>query len=132
MHAMGTIGRSLHIAVALIFGMMNLGHGPIMTFAHAAQHQAPSAAASTHDHAAFGHDAHGQHHQHGDIDAAISTDTGLSAPCNAFGCFVLVGAAAVQAPAQAMLPIGKLKMPPPPTSAPFFAELVDPPPRHHA
>lgn len=126
------MGRWLRIAVALIFGVMNLGHGPIMTFAHAGKHHAPIAAAPAHHHAAVGHDAHSRHHQHGDIDAAMAMDTEPSAPCNAFGCFVLVEAAAVQAPAQAMLPIGKLKLPPPPTSAPFFAELVDPPPRRHA
>lgn len=125
-----TAGRCLRVAIAMAFGFMSLGHGPIMSFAHAkpvtAAHS--SAHAPAHQHGATAdaqhdHDAAGASH---DGDAADQT-TG----CNAFGCFITVGAADIVPPPQAMMPIGKLLPPLAPASLPIFTEPADPPPRLH-
>lgn len=48
--------RLLRIAVAMVFGFMSLGHGPVMTFAHAAS-RAASHVPSANDEGAGGHHA---------------------------------------------------------------------------
>lgn len=128
-----TAGRCLRFAIAMVFGFMSLGHGPIMTFAHAAKpgtathasaHGSTPAPAHHHD-AAAGHGHHGHDAPAPDPATAAHETTN----CNAFGCFITVGAAAIEPPPQAMMPIGKLLPPPAPASQPAFTEPADPPPR---
>jgi hypothetical protein len=122
-----TAGRLIRIAMATVFGFMNLGHGPIMTFAHTAKHETAAVVAPVHHHAAAHqhHDPGPEHH----IPAAVA-DQPLA--CNAFGCFITVGAIVVQAPSQELMPIGKLLPPPSRASLPADSEPADPPPRLHA
>lgn len=111
--------------MAMLFGFMSLGHGPIMTFAHAGKHDATVTAVQHHDGAS--------HHGHGlgcDEPASEPLAADRSA-CNPFGCFITVGAADVEPPPQAMTPIGKLVPPPLPAALPGFTEPADPPPRLH-
>jgi hypothetical protein len=141
--------RLLRIVVALIFGFMSLGHGPVMTFAHAGDHSASGGhdsavsghhhqtAVSLHDRSA--HDDAGQampcHEQDlaaGDEEPSASRDPVHHAtPCNAFGCFVSVGSPGILAPVLAMRLLGKLKPLPPANFSDAFPEPVDPPPRLH-
>ena len=126
-----TAGRCLRIAIAMAFGFMSLGHGPIMSFAHAAKPDAAahgSAHASAHQHGATAH-AHHDHDAAGASHDAVAADE--TAGCNAFGCFITVGTAAIEPPPQAMMPIGKLLPPLAPASLPIFPEPADPPPRLH-
>lgn len=123
--------RWLRIALAVAFGFMNLGHGPIMTFAHAGAHagmhdNATTTSASHHDHA--------HHQQHATVDGsdAGAADDTHPPGCNAFGCFITVGPALIGHREPAMLPIGKLQPPQRPAIAPDAPEPADPPPRFHA
>jgi hypothetical protein len=138
----------LRVAVAIAFGFMSLGHGPVMTFAHAASHGHGNAAAAGHQPADATHASHGHRH-HAVADAAPAADCHDqdttaepalpashgpehdAAPCNAFGCFVSVAAPGVIAPAVSARLLGRLKPLPPKTISPAFAEPVDPPPRLH-
>jgi hypothetical protein len=141
--AMGSLratGRWLRIAVAMAFGFMSLGHGPVMTFAHAGAHPgahagAPEIHKHVHTDAPQHHGAmHGHHHdghqtlpeQPGD-----PMDSGDHAVCNAFGCFITVSPALVSAPTVSWLVLGKLAPPSPGTGAPALSEPTDPPPRLH-
>jgi hypothetical protein len=128
-------GRWMRLVTVMSFGFMTLGHGPIMTFAHAAKHDTSTVASVTHHHAAAhdraAHD-HASHQHHGlDIDHDLSppaTDNPMV--CNAFGCFIAVRPV-VQTPAQELMPIGKLLPVPPSITLPIFTEPADPPPRLH-
>ena len=131
MKSVRTAGRCLRVAIAMAFGFMSLGHGPIMSFAHAAR---PDAVAHGSAHApAHQHGATGQAHH--DRGAAVAPHDAVAADettgCNAFGCFITVGAAGIEPPPQAMMPIGKLLPPLAPASLPIFTEPADPPPRLH-
>jgi len=122
-----TAGRCLRVAIAMAFGFMSLGHGPIMSFAHAAKPDAVTHAPA-HQHGATGH-AHHDHGAAGTVDHAAAADE--TTGCNAFGCFITVGAAGIEPPPQAMMPIGKLLPPLAPASLPIFPDPADPPPRLH-
>jgi len=121
-----TSGRWFRIAIAVAFGFMSLGHGPIMTFAHAG-------AAGAHDHAIHAPAEHTGDHQTTDADDCHEAVPAVHDVmfCNAFGCFISVAAAPVTAPSQQSAPIGKLL---PAALQPGFAaslEPADPPPRLH-
>ena len=119
--------RWIRVVVAVGFGLMNLGHGPVMTFAHAVKHDAAAVAVPAHHHGG------GHHHDAAADDQAASANADANAPmtCNAFGCFITVGAIDFGAPAPELLPIGKLLSPPRAAALPGFIEPVDPPPRRH-
>lgn len=116
----------IRLALAMAFGFMSLGHGPIMTFAHAGKAEGAPAAAAHH------HGAAASHHGHDATDAdGHPAATEQTEVCNAFGCFITVGVIAIEPPPQALLPIGKLAPPPSPAALPAFTEPADPPPRLH-
>lgn len=122
--------RWLRIALAVVFGFMTLGHGPIMTFAHAGQHGTASVSAPTH------HDHGHQHHGHahpvaGDEHHGVTGSTDQPSACNAFGCFITVAAIAIAERQPVLLPIGKLRPAPLPAGTPDAPEPADPPPRLH-
>jgi hypothetical protein len=124
-------GRWTRLVMAMSFGFMILGHGPIMTFAHAAKHQTSGAASITHHHAtAHEHAGHEQHEL--DVDHHPSPPpAGNPMVCNAFGCFITVRPVVVETPAQELMPIGKLLPVPPSATLPIFTEPAVPPPRLH-
>jgi hypothetical protein len=121
-----TAGRWISVAMAMVFGFMNLGHGPIMSFAHTVKHETASVAASAHHHAAAlqHHEPDGDQHE-----PAAAADQPTN--CNAFGCFTTVGVIAVEATVQELMPIGKLLPPPFPPALAIFTEPAEPPPRLH-
>jgi hypothetical protein len=121
-----TAGRWVRIAMAMAFGFMNLGHGPIMTFAHAGKHDIASVAAPPAHH---GNDHH-HHHPAGDDDGSAPA-ADRPAACNAFGCFITVGPAVVDDRRPVLLPIGKLVPPTAAEGSPDTPEPADPPPRLH-
>jgi len=115
---MRTGGRSLlHTAVAVVFGFMSLLHGPVMTFARASP--AP-------DHHMSRHAAHHHVVRARDLQPA---KPGSNPICNAFGCFIVLDASAIRAPAALLNPIGALS--PGRTDALRAAEIEPavPPPR---
>jgi hypothetical protein len=122
-----TPGRWFRIAIAVAFGFMSLGHGPIMTFAHAAK---PIPASHDGIHAVAHHD-HAGHHQTADAEDDSQAAAHEFMVCNAFGCFVTVAAPPVNAPSQQTASLGKLS---PAALQPGLAtslEPADPPPRLH-
>lgn len=86
----------LRTAVAVVFGLMSVLHGPVMTFAK-------PAAAATHHAMAAGHAGH--HHT-----TAPQNDPQPAAQpvCFAFGCLIAIEAPPVHVPAAVLEPIGTL------------------------
>ena len=130
----------LRIVVAMAFGFMNLAHGPVMAFAHAAKHGPPVTAALDRHEAgdtSHGHHHPAHHHDHGanhalNLTAASDGDAAHDGtPCNAFGCFISTGAASAPLPTLTGIVIGQLRPLPPDPGSPASAELADPPPRLH-
>jgi hypothetical protein len=136
--------RWLRIAVAMTFGFMSLGHGPVMTFAHAAPH-APGTPAGHHAAAPGAHEHHAAPAtgtavpcddqdavtDHEPAEALLQGPMHDAAPCNAFGCFISVGAPQAAAPVPGIRLLGKLKPLPPAAVSPAYSEPADPPPRLH-
>jgi hypothetical protein len=111
------------IVLAVVFGFMSLGHGPLMAFAHAR-------AAPVQHHMIGDEQAHA-HHQpaaEGYHQPAPSTH-GMATACYAVGCFVSLASPEIGAPALNLTLVGKLS----PAVARVIvvapAEPVDPPPR---
>lgn len=126
----------LRAVMAVVFAFMSLGHGPVMTFAHArampAQHElAVDAPAHSHSHAV--------HHQaNGPEDDAEPTRhvshwqkllPGAGAACFAIGCFVSLASFGIDAPFANGVPIAKLTPGPARLLVPPASEPADPPPR---
>jgi hypothetical protein len=121
--------RWLRVALAVAFGFMNLGHGPIMTFAHAGQRDAaPASVSAQHGHGQHGH---ASHRVAADEDDGPAASPEQPTACNAFGCFITVAAFAVVERQPVLLPIGKLHPEPRPAGTPDTPEPADPPPRLH-
>jgi hypothetical protein len=109
----------LHLTLAVLFAVMSLFHGPVMTFAKAAPAHAPHETAvpvAAHQHHAPVADA---------VDAAGDLDwlpgsepTPLPAACNAVGCFVALNPPPVGAPLETSVPLGTL--------SPACASVIDP------
>ena len=107
------------IALAVVFGFMSLGHGPLMAFAHAR--------AAPVQHHMISHEQTHIHHQPAAEPALLTP--GMSTACYAVGCFVSLASHAIGVPAASLTPLEKLS----PTAARMIvATLVkpaDPPPR---
>jgi hypothetical protein len=123
-----TPGRWFRIAIAVAFGFMSLGHGPIMTFAHAGQHGPTSHDRAIH---ASGHHNHAGHHQTADAEDGGQAAVHELMVCNAFGCFVTVAVPPVNAPSQQTATLGKLSPSAPRPGLATSLEPADPPPRLH-
>ena len=87
MHPVRSTAPMLRLALALVFGFMSLGHGPVMTLAAAGhadhamhRHASPAPGHSVHDHSAPG-----------SSDASALPQS--QPPCQGFGCFLGVSPA---------------------------------------
>jgi hypothetical protein len=121
MHHDRPIRFLLRAALAVIFGLMSVAHGPVMTFAKTqpdAGHHAMSA--SKHPSA---------HHHSASPDEPSARSMPDAAPvCYAFGCFVAL-AIGVGAPAGSFEAIGTLLPNAPDAMVPVYLDPADPPPR---
>lgn len=107
-------------AIAVLFGLMSLLHGPVMTFAKAGA--APS-------HHAM-HASHAEHGHHG-VPEKDSQPAGPGAApvCYAFGCLIAVESLPVRVLATVLEPIGRMS---PGTADTMLAADIEPavpPPR---
>jgi hypothetical protein len=89
----------LRTAVAAVFGLMSLLHGPVMTFAK------PAAAAVHH---AMNASHVGHHHTTAPQDDPQPVEPGTMPVCYAFGCLIAVESLPVIVPAAVLEPIGTL------------------------
>ena len=107
------------IALAVVFGFMSLGHGPLMAFAHAR--------AAPVQHHMISHEQTHAHHQPA-AEPALLTPA-MSIACYAVGCFVSLASHAIGVPAASLTPLEKLS----PTAARMIVATpvkpADPPPR---
>jgi hypothetical protein len=105
--------------LAVVFGFMSLGHGPLMAFAHAR-------AAPVQDHMISDEQAHA-HHQSA-AEPALLTPA-MSTACYTVGCFVSLASHAIGVPVASLTPLGKLS----PAAARMIVDTpvkpADPPPR---
>jgi hypothetical protein len=117
MHMRRPMNGLLRTAVAVVFGLMSLLHGPVMTFAK------PAAAAAHHAMNA------GHHHNTAPQDDPQPVEPGTMPVCYAFGCLIAVESLPVNVPAAVLEPIGPLA---PGIADAMFAADVEPavpPPR---
>lgn len=110
-------------ALAVVFGVMSLLHGPVMTFAKASP--APA-------HHAMNSDSHkaGHHHHpsaHNQQSAPSIPDT--IPVCNALGCFIALESIAIGPPAASLIPIATLSPAAAQAMVPAYLDPVVPPPR---
>jgi len=90
----------LRTAVAVVFGLMSLLHGPVMTFAKPAAAPAHHAMSASH----AGH----HHHDTAPQDDPQPAEPGTMPVCYAFGCLIAVESLPVRVPAAVLEPIGTL------------------------
>ena len=98
------VHRSAHAlvrtAMAVLFGLMSLLHGPVMTFAKA--NSAPT-------HHAMHSGGHAGNHEHSiRDDESPPIENGTRPVCNPFGCCVSLESVALRSPAVIFNPIGTL------------------------
>jgi hypothetical protein len=89
----------LRTAVAVMFGLMSLLHGPVMTFAKPAAVPAHHAMNASHT---------GHHHNTAPQDDPQPVEPGTMPVCYAFGCLIAVESLPVRVPAAVLEPIGTL------------------------
>ncbi|MET1084045.1 MAG: hypothetical protein ABWY12_13510 [Burkholderiales bacterium] len=111
------------IVLAVVFGFMSLGHGPLMAFAHAR-------AAPVEHHTSIDENAHAHHQPAAGAHHQPAPPTpGMAGACYAVGCFVSLASPETGTPALSLTLVGKLS----PAAARVIvvapAEPVDPPPR---
>jgi hypothetical protein len=100
----------MHLALAALFAVMSLAHGPLMSFARAntvTPHHTTGAAVpdSGHHH----HIQAGGLHQPAHVDDQPDADVAvIPAPCFAIGCFVALPAAQIGAPLAGAMPLEQL------------------------
>jgi hypothetical protein len=117
----------LHLVIALAFGFMSLGHGPVMTFAKAddlSSHTTQSHSAAHH----YAMPAPGDAIQ-SDADGQAPDEQTSHASCQAFGCFVLMSPACVAAATVIAILLDTLAPQPEDQTVPATPEPTDPPPR---
>ena len=111
------------IVIAVVFGFMSLGHGPLMTFAHAR-------AAPVQHHMISNEHAHAHHQPAAGADHQPAPLTpGMATVCYGVGCFVSLASPAIGAPAASLTLVGKLSPAVACVIVAAPAEPVDPPPR---
>ena len=111
------------IVLAVVFGFMSLGHGPLMAFAHAR-------AAPVQHHMISDEQTHANHQPAaGAYHQSAPLTPGMATACYAVGCFVSLASHAIGVPAASLTPVGKLS----PAAARMIVatpvEPADPPPR---
>jgi len=113
--------------MAMVFGFMSLGHGPVMSFAKADD----MAAHSMHGHSAAHHHAMAAEHAMPADETAPGTASPDVSPagCQAFGCFVLMSPACVAAATVIAILLDTLAPQPVEQIVPAAQEPADPPPR---
>jgi hypothetical protein len=123
-----TAPRLVRIAMAALFGLMSLGHGPVMSFAradgrpHAGHHGMHHAAVTAAQHAP-------RRGQPSDSETDASDMRRTPASCHSIGCFAAVGTSSGAVPSAGMTLLGRLDAPPPPAAHSTNPEPADPPPR---
>ena len=105
------------IVLAVVFGFMSLGHGPLMAFAHAR-------AAPVQHHMISDEQTHANHHPAaGAFHQPMPMTPGMAAACYAVGCFVSLASHTIAVPAASLTPVGKLS---PAASRTIVATPVEP------
>jgi hypothetical protein len=122
----------LRVILAVSFGFMSLGHGPVMAFAKAkassAGREMPAAPIAAH-----------HHHHHGAAPATAAEQEPLAAPvheraavCYSAGCFVAVAPVAAGAPDSRFSLLEQLRAAPARALIPSILDPLVPPPRLQA
>jgi hypothetical protein len=134
MHSLRSTGRNLRLALAGLFAVMSLFHGPVMTFAHAMPAAMQHSGTGAHDAGTGAHAA--AHHSHLAVpapeDDAAQDIAPRAATCYAFGCFIALATSAIGAPQSGPVLLGRLGPAIGRDMIPARSDPADPPPRLRA
>jgi hypothetical protein len=128
MRPVRTANALIRVILAVSFGVMSLGHGPVMAFAKAKASSAEIPAAPI-----------AAHHHHGSAPATAPEQEPLAAPvheraaiCYSAGCFVAVAPVAAGAPDSLFSLLEQLSAAPARALIPSILDPLVPPPRLQA
>ena len=111
----------LRILLAAVFGVMSLGHGPVMAFSHASSN-------APHHHQVIDHSGH-DHHARDQASSESPTDVSSVPVCYSAGCFISLQPPAISAPGAGIDLLGNIIAAPARVMLARAPGPPDPPPR---